>query len=182
MATSDAKTITLTIEKEVPALYKNLKLFLKARGLKLKPIILNADGTEVPDDDAAPAAGAGANGNLLAVWNKVKDQVDERVVQLQDALRKTGDPDHRQIADLYTDGLNKDRVPLNIALQNYAAAGDADRDKAGTKLAAALATYRKGIESNFLIQRADDNPFKVKMGIAPMLSKALGAMEKSLGS
>lgn len=262
-ATSDPKSITLTIEKDIPAIYKSVKLFLKMKGIKLKPIIIGPDGKEVADDDTddatlktekngalknqlnavlkklvptvqkvlkatperkvelmkpleaakkaiekedfdtarnavkdlvaaiqsgAPPSGDVADGGdakdrkVMEIWTKVKDVADTQITDLQDALRKTGDPDLREIADKYADVLRPYRTKLNIAMENYYGAPTADQDKARQAAISVMDQFASDITSDFLIEQAEANPFGVKVFIRPTFGKALTAMKKAIAS
>ncbi len=85
VAESDAKSITLRIEKEIPALYRNVKLYLKARGLKLKPILLGPDGKEMADDDAQDNAKT-MRDTLKALDPKIKQALTARPDQRDEIL------------------------------------------------------------------------------------------------
>lgn len=138
-AESTAKTITLNIQKEIPAIFKNVKLFLKIKGLKLKPIIIDPEGNELEDeegDDAAldKEANAALKRQLTTALKKLGPVVQKLLKATPDRKVELATPlaDAKKALDQEDyDKARKAVLALGLALKGGAT--PAGKDAAGAK-------------------------------------------------
>jgi hypothetical protein len=141
-----------------------------------------AEGAEGAEEAPLPEVKDMLNDGL-AVWRTAQERVGVQITNLQQALRKTGDPDFVRIADLglngVTDGL---QVGLQAALIDLSRANAQTRPQAVARVSALLGKYEAELQSNAIIRLCDTNVFGVKVAIRATLGAALTQIKKGLAA
>jgi hypothetical protein len=134
-----------------------------------------------------PAPGAdGFRPRWLAArksWQDASDAVDAQIARLQQALRKSGDTELKEIAEF---GLNavtgNHKVRLMAAIKDIDAADALARAAAAQKASAEVAAFQRHLESDARVAVCDENPFGVPMTIRSSIGGALADLLKALGA
>lgn len=141
-------------------------------------------------DLSRPASGTSGDGNtairppadVSGIWVSAKDQVDKDLEALRHAFMATG---HRLARDACEKGLgaltSNWLVPFQVAIREYAGAGDTDRDKRAQQLRAVAAELQQAVESSALLEVFEENPYSVKVSIRATMRTALSDIRRVLG-
>lgn len=136
--------------------------------------------TPVPSGTAGPTE---RPVGTLAIWREAREQVDEQLTELQDALRDTDDEYLTQIADQGLSRTSKQlHVGLHVALLEFDQASGEAKAKAAQKARARTAEFRKFLASDPALPLLEDNPLEVAVDIRKRLSAALDEIENLLAS
>ncbi|MDP5220232.1 hypothetical protein Q5Y75_23870 [Ruegeria sp. 2205SS24-7] len=118
----------------------------------------------------------------LPIWRHAKDNANEQLDQLQDAMKNSGVPLLERIADVGLNSATESRlVALQVGLLEFDAAADADaRSKAEQTLRAAMQNMRSFVETSPILPLLDANPLKVPLKIKATLTNALDEIDRAL--
>ncbi|MFA3918722.1 hypothetical protein [Ruegeria hyattellae] len=120
----------------------------------------------------------------LPIWRNAKDDTNDQLGQLQDAMKNSGVPLLERIADVGLNSATETRlVALQVGLLEVDAAADADtRTKAEQTLRAAMQNMRSFVETSPILPLLDANPLKVPLKIRVTLTNALDEIDRALAA
>lgn len=138
-------------------------------------------GFSITDQTASAQAGRRASApgrmparELLALFRDAKDEVDEALNKLADAMRATGDVDFVRIADYGMYGMtNGQGVGLMKALLELQSATPDTQESLSKAARDAASRYKAVVFSHKLADLVDANPFSVPVGLKAKLGPAL---------
>lgn len=114
-------------------------------------------------------------------WGDAIEAVDGQIEKLAQALRATGQPILKEIADVGLNGVTKNhKVPLMAALMEIGGGAPESLAKSGRKALALAQAFRQHIETDARIAACDNNPLNIAVSIRGTLGPALAGLERTL--
>ena len=121
---------------------------------------------------------------MLPIWRTAKDQANDQLGQLQDAMKQSGVPIFERIADAGLNSVTETRlVAFQVGLLELdAAAGGNSRSKAEEKLRTAMQEMRSFVDTSPVLPLLDKNPLKIPVKLRATLTKALDDIDRALAA
>ncbi|MFO0903164.1 MAG: hypothetical protein U0939_09205 [Pirellulales bacterium] len=134
-----------------------------------------------PPPPVPPTAKSPGVGGRLQ-WERVKEEVADRLSQLQGHLRQQKDPGLQRIGEVGFHSITGQlQVGLRVALMEFdRAAKKEDREKFRKQALEIIGKYQEFIKTNPLLKKCDENPFGIKLDARASLRTALDALAASL--
>ncbi|WP_372571721.1 hypothetical protein [Ruegeria jejuensis] len=120
----------------------------------------------------------------LPIWRNAKDDTNDQLGRLQEAMKNSGLSLFEKIADAGLHSATETRlVAMQVGLLELDAASDAAaRSKAEQKLQTAMQDMRSFIDTSPILPLLDANPLKVPLKIRATLSDALDKIDRALAA
>ncbi|MEX0367240.1 MAG: hypothetical protein AB3N22_14285 [Ruegeria sp.] len=120
----------------------------------------------------------------LPIWREARDEVNEQLGKLQDAMKKSGMPLFAQIADAGLNSITETRlVALQASMMDLDGAADAGAQQAARKkLQAALTDMRGFVETNPVLPMLDENPLNIPLTLRSTLTGALDSLDRAIAA
>lgn len=130
---------------------------------------------------ASPISEPSTGGRVL--WQSAKDQVADRISELQRALKNSDDSDLQRIAEYGLHGITgRFQVGLRVALAELDHATGNAVQQTRDRALQIVDEYEEFIRTDRLVKLVDENPMQVEVGVRSTLGSALKELRSALVS